>query len=107
MTQIKIPFRAAEPEYLPYYSPEQNLWAAVLRMAYWDLWRKDAREYQRERIRRWVKSESLDVASFRWCCQHLGMEPGVMRAQFAVRPHDLDGRERLGRRVVEDDDEEA
>jgi hypothetical protein len=45
-----------------------------------------AAKRQAELDRKWISSDIVAPFSFRWCCQHLGLDPDVVRtAYFAGR----------------------
>lgn len=62
-------------------TPEQNLLAAVLQRAAWDIWRRG--EISGEEYRtawRFVRSDKTEEFSFLWICEMLRLDPIQIRS---------------------------
>ena len=94
-----VRMQAVQPEKTT-YSSEKNLIAAVLASAIHDIVypvslerhfdpcdKKADRESLRESARAWMHSEDpIDIHfSFLWCCDVLGLDAGIVRAEVANR----------------------
>jgi hypothetical protein len=74
------------------FTPEQRLWAGVLEQAVHDLKRKKPIYIQKgmgwqikAQVSAWFKSESEEVGTFNWVCDHLNIDQKTVCQKLGVK----------------------
>ena len=62
----------------------RNLVAAVIRLAVWDATRpRGVLADDRKSARAWIDSNSNAKFSFLWCCEHVNLDPQIVRDEVS------------------------